>query len=349
MATAAAVQRQAYVTLVTNDAYVIGALVLGHSLRRTQTERVLVCLVTDGVSDLQKYRLEDVFDQLVSVRELDSQDVSHLALLNRPELGVTFTKMHAFKLVQFDKCVFMDADTLVLNNVDDLFDKGEFAAAPDVGWPDCFNSGVFVFTPSQSTFSDLVAMADVEGSFDGGDQGLLNQYFSSWATSGPEARLSFGYNMTANASYGYAPAYARYRDQVRVVHFIGAHKPWNGVPSHIGNSGGLFEQYEAWWRAHDDFMTCCSESADYKTVVGYNSAVQQLPGSPSARTASDQGGPTSEHDLPKARFDPGSYLSSQAADSIVGRIAALTTAEEEDEGAAAASESRAETASKPKD
>jgi len=40
--------------------------------------------------------------------------------------------------------VFLDADTLVLDNVDELFERPELAAAPDVGWPDCFNSGVFV-------------------------------------------------------------------------------------------------------------------------------------------------------------------------------------------------------------
>ena len=55
MAADAGYGHQAYVTLVTNDAYVLGALVLGHSLRRTQTERVLVCMVTTGVSDLQRY------------------------------------------------------------------------------------------------------------------------------------------------------------------------------------------------------------------------------------------------------------------------------------------------------
>lgn len=44
---------------------------------------------------------------------LDSQDSANLALLARPELGVTFTKLHCWRLTQFDKCVFLDADTLV--------------------------------------------------------------------------------------------------------------------------------------------------------------------------------------------------------------------------------------------
>ena len=76
----------------------------------------------------------------------------------------------------------MDADTLVLENIDDLFDREELSAAPDAGWPDCFNSGVFVFRPSHDTYRSLLHFAVTHGSFDGGDQGLLNLYYSDWST-----------------------------------------------------------------------------------------------------------------------------------------------------------------------
>lgn len=55
----------------------------------------------------------------------------------------------------------------VLCNVDDLFDREELSAAPDPGWPDCFNSGVFVFRPSLHTHALLVEHASTRGSFDG--------------------------------------------------------------------------------------------------------------------------------------------------------------------------------------
>lgn len=67
------------------------------------------------------------------------------ATVVRSDLGITFTKIHCWRLVQFRKCVFLDADTMALRNVDDLFERDELSAAPDPGWPDCFNSGVFVF------------------------------------------------------------------------------------------------------------------------------------------------------------------------------------------------------------
>jgi glycogenin glucosyltransferase len=59
----------------------------------------------------------------------------------------------------------------VIRHCDELFDREELSAAPDAGWPDCFNSGVFVYRPSENTFKALMQMANEQGSFDGGDQG----------------------------------------------------------------------------------------------------------------------------------------------------------------------------------
>jgi glycogenin glucosyltransferase len=55
----------------------------------------------------------------------------------------------------------------VLKNSDELFEREELSAAPDPGWPDCFNSGVFVYRPSLDTFNALIKFALSKGSFDG--------------------------------------------------------------------------------------------------------------------------------------------------------------------------------------
>ena len=68
-----------------------------------------------------------------------------MALLKRPELGVTLTKLHVWKLTDYDKMVFCDADMVVVRNIDDLFEREELSAVPDCGWPSCFNTGLFVF------------------------------------------------------------------------------------------------------------------------------------------------------------------------------------------------------------
>jgi glycogenin glucosyltransferase len=231
------VVNEAYVTLATNDSYAIGALVLGYSLKASGTNRSLAVLITRDVSPSLKQNLESVFDIVTSVNVLDSNDAINLDLLSRPELGITFTKLHCWRLTQFTKCVFLDADTLVLQNVDELFDREELSAAPDVGWPDCFNSGVFVFCPSTETYSALLSFALTHGSFDGGDQGLLNLFFSDWATKDITKRLSFIYNVVSQEFYTYQPAFKKFGKNAKIVHFIGSVKPWHA--SYNKSSGAI--------------------------------------------------------------------------------------------------------------
>lgn len=236
----------------------MGALILAHSLKESGTQKLISVMITSQVSSSTRERLAEVFDRIHLVEERDSNDTAHLALLGRPELGVTLTKIYAWKLTEYTKAVFLDADTLVVQNVDELFERPEFSAAPDVGWPDCFNSGVFVFVPSNDTFERLVEHARTVGSFDGGDQGLLNTFFSNWSTSGPEHRLSFLYNMNANQSYSYLPAFKMYGHLVKIIHFIGSYKPWHW-PRNV--TGIVFAQPDSpshstfhvqlWWNVFD--------------------------------------------------------------------------------------------------
>ena len=104
--------KEAFVTLATNDRYAYGAMVLGQSLKRSHTTRDLVIVITPSVSALTRGLLARVFNRIVQVDPVDSHDATHLALMARPELGMTFTKMHCWNLLEYSKCVFLDADTL---------------------------------------------------------------------------------------------------------------------------------------------------------------------------------------------------------------------------------------------
>lgn len=103
----------AWVTLATNDSYSLGALVVAHSLKKVSTQHELAVLITPGVTESMKVKLQNVFDVVQLVDVLDSKDATNLAVLKRPELGITFTKLHCWNLTQFEKCVFLDADVLV--------------------------------------------------------------------------------------------------------------------------------------------------------------------------------------------------------------------------------------------
>ncbi|XP_051882117.1 glycogenin-2 isoform X2 [Pristis pectinata] len=255
---------QAFVTLATNDAYCKGALVLCQSLKCHKTTRRVVVLFTPQVSSKMRRTLECLFDEAIEVNVLDSGDSAHLALLSRPELGTTFTKIHCWCLVQYSKCVFMDADTLVCHNVDDLFEREELSAAPDPGWPDCFNSGLFVYKPSIETYNRLLQFAVENGSFDGGDQGLLNSFFSNWSTMDIHKHLPFIYNLAGIALYSYLPAFKQFGASVKVVHFLGPMKPWHHkysvetksvVQENMSPLDSVFISFlNTWWDIYTTFI-----------------------------------------------------------------------------------------------
>ncbi|KAH9982850.1 hypothetical protein BGW80DRAFT_48611 [Lactifluus volemus] len=82
-----------------------------------------------------------------------------------------------------------------------------------------------VLSPGEDKFNELMTLSKSKGSWDGADQGLLNEWRgSNWN------RLSFTYNTTPTAVYTYAPAYERFGSQISAIHFIGANKPWSSIP-----------------------------------------------------------------------------------------------------------------------
>lgn len=100
-------------------------------------------------------------------------------------------------MTQFNKIIFLDADVLPVRPLSHLFKiSHEFSAAPDVGWPDIFNSGVLVVSPGEDKFGQLSELLKSKGSWDGGDQGILNEW-----RGGDWNRLSFTYNTTPTAAY----------------------------------------------------------------------------------------------------------------------------------------------------
>jgi len=266
----------AYVTMATNDDTAKGAVVLGKSLRNVEmsADVDLVVLATPHVSFHASNALKAVFDSVVDVDVYDCKDPTYNAQLKRPELGTTLTKIHCWNLKQYQKCVFMDASTMALQNIDDLFNLDEISAVADAGWPDIFNTGVFVFKPSRETFDGLIKLAEDEGSYDGSDQGLLNSYFSNWGKEDIKKHLSFLYNLQATSSYTYSPAFARFGKDTKVIHFTGENKPWTSSTSH-----GSYSQYASMWKGIYDDKSIHTKSSfnvnQQKTASGFPGSSHQ--------------------------------------------------------------------------
>lgn len=235
----------AVATLLFSPDYLPGTLVLGHALRSivNPNTKLVVLIDLSAFNQLHVQLLRQLWDEIrdtkVHVSQLHQKLVQDL---HRPELASTFTKIQLWNL-PYDKVLYLDADTLPLigdgTNVTDLlqldFPAGKIVAAPDSGFPDVFNSGVFALRPNQNDYLNLLSLVMSNNkhiSFDGADQGLLNQYFNSdpdWVSqilaerdinakaqvlqASNWIKIPFLYNTTPNTQYQYAPAFNYFQGQ----------------------------------------------------------------------------------------------------------------------------------------
>ncbi|KAG7665755.1 GLG2 [[Candida] subhashii] len=256
----------AYVTLLTGQGYLPGVLTLGKKLKELGTKHKLVILLdSSSIPQDSQDLINEVYDEIISI----DNDVIVAPLgklkekLDRSELSVTFSKILLWNLTQFEQLVYLDADVLPLQNLDEIFEQFEInsnqiAASPDSGWPDIFNSGVFKLRPNTETFNSLVEFSNSEeNTFDGADQGLLNEFF---ANGNNWIRLPYLFNVTPNYrnDYQYLPAFHRFFNDIRILHYIGAVKPWH-YEDILSSDLANFHQY--WW---DDFNKFFGNDAHLK-------------------------------------------------------------------------------------
>ncbi|MBB3617392.1 alpha-N-acetylglucosamine transferase [Rhizobium sp. BK609] len=188
-------------TLVTNADYAMGALALARSIARSGTRADIVVLHTAGVRESDLAPLLALDCRLIEVEHLPLSDAFnerhargnlHAAAPftkgRKPSFHTpldNFCKLRLWQLIEYDTCVFIDADALVLKNVDKLFDYPEFSAAPNVyeSLSDFhrLNSGVFVAKPSLLTFQDMLQRLDRPDVFwRRTDQSFLEAFFPDW-------------------------------------------------------------------------------------------------------------------------------------------------------------------------
>lgn len=165
----------AYVTMLYGDSYLLGVRVLGHSIRATGSTKKLVCIVVHASQKSQRI-LQDAGWILYNTEVIRKNTTTKSALVP-PRFWAVYTKLVAFKL-PYRKIVFLDADTMVIQNIDQLFKcGGDRGFCANLKHSEHFNSGVLVISPGLSLFNDLLEKLRVLESYDGADQGFLNEYF----------------------------------------------------------------------------------------------------------------------------------------------------------------------------
>lgn len=237
--------RRAFVMVVSTDNVLPGLLTLGNSIKKTSTEADVVVLVTENVCKAVVDEIKNcgLFEKVITTKKMAppedwrNADWQYSWKPSKKKemsdrLWHAWTKLSVFRLEDYDTIIYLDLDTIVLRNVDELFDVVSNSAIPFAAAPDWsrhygfwyFNTGVFVARPCIHFFNEMLEASKTSardirfGRTGFAEQPLVNYYF--------------GYNTFA-IPFKYNAKVTFISDNMRllletpkIVHFVGEYKPW---------------------------------------------------------------------------------------------------------------------------
>jgi len=209
-------------------------------------------LISDDLNEFQDFKIKKVNYEIY-------KDIDYSKLGKKKErFKKTFYKLECFNLEKYDRVVFLDADILCMGDIDLLFSETlnakHFWAAKDKGIKDALlykdnhirvNTGVMIINKSllnKDTFLKLIDIAKKKLSYDGSDQGVINEYiFQEKVDIG---HLPTEYNALKRIYVHDRALYENIKDDIKLLHFVGK-KPWE-------ENDKDYEGLEnIWWRVNN--------------------------------------------------------------------------------------------------
>lgn len=235
--------KYAYVTvLYGNNIYLTGALVLGYSLMKTNTNYDRVILVTPDVSYEYRSYLKPIYTNII---EIDYVKVSSDIFSKQDtRFRDVFTKLECLGLVQYDKIILLDLDMIISKNIDHLFNLAAPAAVVKhyyvpygkkipssmicqndklVG---SINAGLMLLEPSIEEWTDIkrdISKNEQLRKFKYPEQDYLSlRYCDRWTS------ITFNYNFQFGLTRRVKKA--KYKiENIYVIHYSSSFKPWNSL------------------------------------------------------------------------------------------------------------------------
>jgi lipopolysaccharide biosynthesis glycosyltransferase len=207
-----------YLTLMTNDAYIKGIVSLAYSLLAVDSKYNLLILHSHIPSVESQAILNKITNthlrRVEKIQPKNNIDLKYAL----PQFRDVWTKLNIFKLTEYKRVILIDADSLVLRNIDELFeinlDNKKIAACSDClcnpfkyktfpefhsekycfyngGEKFYFNAGLLVVESDANIFEKLITALnswDLSNNLFA-EQDLLNEFFKNkWK------RLDYVYN-----------------------------------------------------------------------------------------------------------------------------------------------------------
>ena len=157
-----------YTTLLATEKYLYGVICLYYSLQKVKSKYPFIVMITDNIDKKTIDILNNIGIQYIifpdNSFELEDNNLVRL------RYSSTFNKFH-FLTLPYEKIMFLDADVLIFNNIDYVFDNDTPAF-----WVlnKDFISGTYILmSPSKELFDTFLSMKNDYST----DEEILNAYY----------------------------------------------------------------------------------------------------------------------------------------------------------------------------
>lgn len=213
--------KEAFITLLSSENYLDGALALFESYKEHNSRYPFVIAVTENINNPQITNPIKRSGALVEIiPQLQYTEVVRNHWKDNPVLN-TASKYELFNLKQYDKLVYIDADTYILSNIDNLMEypDGSMIYNPDyktLGGDRYGFSGAYVFKPENHEIEFYRVLNEKFNMVDG--ELLGKAWFFVMDSPSHQLPVSYciGYNYWIHNPH--VPA--------NILHFSGEKKPW---------------------------------------------------------------------------------------------------------------------------
>ena len=256
---------EAVVTLITDESYLLPALVLGYTLKNhgaTIGRDVLAIMPSGTINDARHLSMLTQIGWTIIVGKRTSFPGKVI-----PRLKDGLVKLHAWNLIQYRIVATLDADIMLTGSIDEPFqhlrqhpftemlgvnDPYLTNSASFIHWKgQYFNSGVLFFRPSADHYLQLVQHSSNTSYYDlqYPQQNLLNTYYRNhWQEISPIFNFP-DYLHVTDALRNKYPEISR-----RIIHFAGDIKPWYSDPNETKQSVRITEATTTWRRTAIEMM-----------------------------------------------------------------------------------------------
>lgn len=289
----------AYITLMSTNNYLYGCIGLMYSWKNTNSKYPFYCVVTKDISQtniqiLEKIGYKVIVDDLYiptsyfnllkeyeTTGEYATPVGNSTADLTKNGWQYGWTKLRIFNYTQFDKLLFIDADSYIVQNLDDVFNYPAWSSCVeyDAQWTGLhrFLSSCFIIEPNKTVYNELLQLAEenplILHPFTGeyqlsNDYDLLNLYKNDWKEH-PECcfpNYTYVDSYTIRTTADFLPFLLNCFMKIKAIHLTGP-KPWLAGKNEVVNYGGEWGLWKELYLIYIDFLNKALDDMRIKGIA----------------------------------------------------------------------------------